>query len=173
MANEAAIQNNKIARLQEQLLRTNQVKEYAEKDLKRKEAEMADKIDQLKIQVVGLAEELKDQEAEIIMRVQATMANKFLFGKTDKKSLQFMIDNYLQVGCIKDLEFEGAEKDETDDSMALMANSGPTGSQGDVEGDQPGDQVQMSLPLVCDGQLASIRISWVNSLSLQNYNFGL
>lgn len=143
MAKEVAIQNDKVIRLQEQLLRANQAKEHAEKTLKGKEAEMAEKVDQLNTQVVSLQEELKDQEAEIIMRVQATMANKFLLGKIDKKNLQSMIDDYLQVGCIKDMESEEAKKDETADAMASTTNSGSAGPQGDVKGDQAGNPVQM------------------------------
>lgn len=46
------------------------------------------------------------------MRVHATMANNFLLGKFEKKGLQSLINDYLQVGCIKDLEFEEDKKDE-------------------------------------------------------------
>lgn len=102
-----------------------------------KEAGLAEVTDRLSSQVAGLQEELKDQEAETIMRVRASMANKFLLGKTDTKYLQTLVDDYLRFGSIKDLESEGEEKDgekeDMADALASTANSGSTGPAGEKE----------------------------------------
>lgn len=47
------------------------------------------------------------------------------------------------VCCIKDLESEEAEKEETADALASTNNSSSTGFQGDMEKDQAGDHAQV------------------------------
>lgn len=104
-----------------------------EVEWQQKEAGLAEVTDRLSSQVAGLQEELKDQEAEIIMRVRASMANRFLLGRADTKYLQSLVDDYLRFGNIKDLESEGEEKEDATDALASTANSGSTGLAGEKE----------------------------------------
>lgn len=101
--------------------------------MQQKEAELTETTDKLNSQVVGLQEELKDQEAEITMIVRASMANRFPLGKTEKKHFQSMVDDYLRFGWIKDLESEEEEKEETIDALASTTNSSSTSPPGDTE----------------------------------------
>lgn len=121
--------NQKLTRISDAFLKANNQREMVQKEVKRLEAERAKSDEQLRLlsdEVVNLKEELKDQEAEIIVRVQAAIANKVLLGKLDKKALQGLVDDYLETGCIKDLESGEDKKEDTVEAVQSTADSGST-----------------------------------------------
>lgn len=71
-------------------------------------------------------ESLKCQEVEITVKVKAAMANNFLLNKFKNKEqmLLTLVDDYLLIGNIKDLESED-EKDDGVDATASTADSDP------------------------------------------------
>lgn len=98
MAEETSRLNNKFSMISDQFLKANPAKETAQKEvknLKAEEVKFEEKFRLMGDEIVNLKEELKDQEAEIIVGVQAAVANKALLGKLDKKALQGLVDEYL------------------------------------------------------------------------------
>lgn len=66
---------------------------------------------------------MKYQEAEITIKVKTSIANKFLLDKFNNKEqmLRTVMDDYLLIGNIEDLESE----DEKDDGIDATADSDP------------------------------------------------
>lgn len=97
-------------------------------DIKAKE----DEIGRLKETVKNMGDDLKYQEAVVTVRVKASMANKFLLGKFEgkKKDLETMVNDYLRLGVIKDLESE--EKEEAGDADKSTADSSQAGVHSSV-----------------------------------------
>lgn len=81
---------------------------------------------ELKKRVLGFEDEVKYQEAEITVKVKAAMANKFLSDKFKDKeqTMRTLVDDYLLIGNIKDLELED-EKDDGVDATVSAAESDP------------------------------------------------
>lgn len=129
MANETSNLNQILSKISDAFLKANQAKETAQKEVKSLEAEKVKFEENFRLmgdEIVNLKEELKDQEAEIIVMVQVVIANKVLLGKLDKKALQGFFDEYMQVGCIKDFESKEDKKDDAAGTVQSTADSGST-----------------------------------------------
>lgn len=84
---------------------------------------LAKENEELRKKVVHLEDEMKYQEAEITIKVKTSIANKFLLDKFNNKEqmLRTVMDDYLLIGNIEDLESE----DEKDDGIDATADSDP------------------------------------------------